>query len=339
MKNKVQVKIDGVMVTIVGIESEEYMTKVAEYIDKKMAEIKKSDTGRSLNVRLVPILASINIADDYFKEKNKNENLSFIIEKLKKINKNAALELNDKENSFSKDTEQQEVLDSSKLCTQISQKDLKISELEELILKLKNENTNLLSQKEVLEKEIEVLKYDNEKLKETSKKEAEDLHENILNLNNQNNILKIQNKNLKVFLENNNIDSKTGLPLEHDLNTTVENSETTNINEKNEDEENLPSLNSNINSETDENVNFNDEIKEKEISYDEGKENPIIEESSEKEIENIQEEQEKLDNLDEDDKSQVSSQAVMNKQNVYYNRRNNLHPPKKKNKGKSKYIR
>ena len=44
MKNKVQVKIDGVMVTIVGIESEEYMTKVAEYIDKKMAEIKKSDT-------------------------------------------------------------------------------------------------------------------------------------------------------------------------------------------------------------------------------------------------------------------------------------------------------
>ena len=40
-KNKVQVTIDGRTFSIMGTESEEYLQKVAAYIDEKMKELKR----------------------------------------------------------------------------------------------------------------------------------------------------------------------------------------------------------------------------------------------------------------------------------------------------------
>lgn len=72
LKNKVQVLIQGKILTLMGTESEEYMKKIASYIDNKMDEIRKSDNSKGISAGLASVLTSINVADDYFKELEKN---------------------------------------------------------------------------------------------------------------------------------------------------------------------------------------------------------------------------------------------------------------------------
>lgn len=71
-KNHVQVMIEGKLMTLVGTETPEYMKSVAEYIEEKNKEIRSGENGRRMNVAMASILTSINVADDYFKEKDKN---------------------------------------------------------------------------------------------------------------------------------------------------------------------------------------------------------------------------------------------------------------------------
>jgi len=68
-KTDAEVIIDGKVFTIVGYESEEYLQKVASYINNKYAEYKKADSFRRLSLDYQNILLQINIADDYFKAK------------------------------------------------------------------------------------------------------------------------------------------------------------------------------------------------------------------------------------------------------------------------------
>ena len=82
-KNHVQVMIEGKLMTLVGTESPEYMKSVAEYIEEKNKEIRSGENGRKMNVAMASILTSINVADDYFKEKSKRENIQTEFEILK----------------------------------------------------------------------------------------------------------------------------------------------------------------------------------------------------------------------------------------------------------------
>ena len=66
-KNRVEVVIDGQIITLVSEEKEEYMQKVALYIDKKLSEIKSSKSNKPVTEHLRTLLISVNIADDYFK--------------------------------------------------------------------------------------------------------------------------------------------------------------------------------------------------------------------------------------------------------------------------------
>ncbi len=66
-KNKVQVTIDGRTFSIMGTESEEYLQKVAAYIDEKMKELKRSGAQGSLSPVTLYFLTSLNIADELFK--------------------------------------------------------------------------------------------------------------------------------------------------------------------------------------------------------------------------------------------------------------------------------
>lgn len=70
-KNKTKVLIGGNVYTLSGEESEEYIQRVALYINRKMDELKHSDNGQSLNSRLLNVLLALNIADELFKEKDK----------------------------------------------------------------------------------------------------------------------------------------------------------------------------------------------------------------------------------------------------------------------------
>ena len=69
MKNRVKISIDGKSFTLVGEETEEHMRQVAEYIDQKMMEIRQKAVAVTLDSSLAYVLTSINVADDYFKEK------------------------------------------------------------------------------------------------------------------------------------------------------------------------------------------------------------------------------------------------------------------------------
>lgn len=64
-KNKIEVRILGKDYVVKGLESDEYIQRVALYIDKKMNEVSRTD--HRLNTALVAVLTSINVADDYFK--------------------------------------------------------------------------------------------------------------------------------------------------------------------------------------------------------------------------------------------------------------------------------
>ena len=72
-KNKTEVLIDGKIYTLSGYESEEYLQRVATYINNKLAELKKLDGYARLSQELKSILLEFNVADDYFKAKNQVE--------------------------------------------------------------------------------------------------------------------------------------------------------------------------------------------------------------------------------------------------------------------------
>ena len=64
-----EVIIGGKVFTLSGYESEEYLQKVASYINNKMAEYNKVDSFRRQPLDKQHVLLQLNIADDYFKAK------------------------------------------------------------------------------------------------------------------------------------------------------------------------------------------------------------------------------------------------------------------------------
>ena len=71
-KNVVQVQIFGHSYTIRGEANQEYILGVASYVDGKMREVTEKLPVASLSK--VAILASLNIADELFKERAQHEN-------------------------------------------------------------------------------------------------------------------------------------------------------------------------------------------------------------------------------------------------------------------------
>ena len=72
-KNKTEVLIAGKIFTLSGYESEEYLQKVATYINNKIAAFKKLDGYNHQTKENKSILLELNIADDYFKAKKQVE--------------------------------------------------------------------------------------------------------------------------------------------------------------------------------------------------------------------------------------------------------------------------
>lgn len=68
-KTDTEVIIGGKVFTLSGYESEEYLQKVASYINNKIAEYGKIDSFRRQPLETQNVLLQLNIADDYFKAK------------------------------------------------------------------------------------------------------------------------------------------------------------------------------------------------------------------------------------------------------------------------------
>ena len=72
-KNKVEVKIQGRQYTIVASEPDEYIYKIASYVDKKINEV--SDMNSRLSMDMAAVLSAINIADEYYKSQKTEDSL------------------------------------------------------------------------------------------------------------------------------------------------------------------------------------------------------------------------------------------------------------------------
>ena len=72
-KTDTEVIIGGKVFTLSGHESEEYLQKVASYINNKINDYQKLDGFKRQPIDMQNVLIQLNIADDYFKAKNQNE--------------------------------------------------------------------------------------------------------------------------------------------------------------------------------------------------------------------------------------------------------------------------
>jgi cell division protein ZapA len=71
----IEVIINNKRYTLSGYESEEYLQKIASYINSKHLEFRGSDVYKFLDADLKNILMQINIADDYFKTMDKQKEI------------------------------------------------------------------------------------------------------------------------------------------------------------------------------------------------------------------------------------------------------------------------
>lgn len=68
-KRKMEVIIDGKVYTLAGEEPEEYMQRIASYVNNKMQELKAVPSYKKLSKDMQGILLALNISDDLYKTK------------------------------------------------------------------------------------------------------------------------------------------------------------------------------------------------------------------------------------------------------------------------------
>ena len=73
VKTDTEVIIGGKVFTLSGYESEEYLQKVAAYLNNKLSEYTEDEGFKRLPLDTQSVLIQLNIADDYFKAKSQLE--------------------------------------------------------------------------------------------------------------------------------------------------------------------------------------------------------------------------------------------------------------------------
>lgn len=79
-KNYTEVLIGGKVLTLAGYESEDYLQKVATYLNHKLTECRNSEGYCRQNTNMQNTLLALNLADDYFKAKKLSDALERDIE-------------------------------------------------------------------------------------------------------------------------------------------------------------------------------------------------------------------------------------------------------------------
>ena len=74
-KKSTKVLIDGKVYTLSGYEEEDYLQKIATYLNGKIEDFSQMDGYKNLSVDMKQVLININVADDYFKAKDLVEKL------------------------------------------------------------------------------------------------------------------------------------------------------------------------------------------------------------------------------------------------------------------------
>jgi cell division protein ZapA len=74
-KKSIDVLIGGKVYTLCGYESEDYLQKVASYINSKIAELDSMEGIHRITADMKATMVSLNIADDYFKARDRADRL------------------------------------------------------------------------------------------------------------------------------------------------------------------------------------------------------------------------------------------------------------------------
>ncbi len=72
-RNDTEVIIGGKRYKLMGFESEEYLQKVAAFINNKIIELKSMESYKGMDSDMRSILLQINLADEYFKVRRRYE--------------------------------------------------------------------------------------------------------------------------------------------------------------------------------------------------------------------------------------------------------------------------
>ena len=168
--NKLSVKINGMEYTLKGEEKEEYLLKLASYVDKKLKSI--MDINPRLDTTSVAVLTAVNTIDEMFKQRQAYENIVKEKEVFKKNDITFTEELKDLKKQLANmeqfNEELKEKLKNSKDEVELQLKD-------EIIKKLKDSLQRNL-------KEVDELRTINKELKlenRTAKYKNLDLHQKL----------------------------------------------------------------------------------------------------------------------------------------------------------------
>lgn len=174
--NMIIIKINGVEYALKGNENEEYLHKVARYVDKKIKLI--MDANKKLSTASASILTAINIVDDMFKNQNAISEMEIRVERalenesklLEEVNELKSqlkaleeinAELDKKSNNSTSDSADSYIMQENMRKSIDSENYLK-SENKELKYQLQNaKNKIIYLQNKVLESQIDVAKVKN----------------------------------------------------------------------------------------------------------------------------------------------------------------------------------
>jgi cell division protein ZapA len=143
VKTSAEVVIGGKVYTLSGYEGEDYLQRVAAYINNKLNEFEGTQNYKNIHPSMKETLIQLNIADDYFKARSQ-------VEKLEK-----EIESKDKE-----------IYD---LKHDLISNQVKTESAEEALKKVREENRELLLNKARLESALEEKLLDMDKEKEKEK--------------------------------------------------------------------------------------------------------------------------------------------------------------------------
>lgn len=166
--NVVTVFINGIEYNLKGNEQEEYLHKVASYVDKKVKDVLKNNN--KLSTSSAAVLSAINVTDDMLKTQAHNNELLNELSKLREIDKSHQDQINflkEELNSLEEVNMELKIkLENSSNSKSINEKEQHIKKLQEELRngressqKYINENVKLMSQNKELKFQLQSEKY------------------------------------------------------------------------------------------------------------------------------------------------------------------------------------
>ncbi|MGY0372561.1 cell division protein ZapA [Clostridium sp. JNZ J1-5] len=188
--NIVTVKINGSEYNLKGDEKEEYLHKVAGYVDKKIADVLRKNN--RLSISDASVLSALNIVDEKFKADDYIETLKGEVEEAKKAEKILQAQVEDLKRHIKNleeyNAELQSKLESTKSGEYIKQVEEESKSLREELDILKETSKKYLKEKSDLKAENKELKFQ----VQSSKYKIMDLQNRLIE--NQIDLVKIKKK-------------------------------------------------------------------------------------------------------------------------------------------------